>query len=133
MNRYEKEFIEMHDFFRAWFWGEVEKTEAEFSRMSNVCAEGFTLVTAAGKILNRDMVLESYFDQHGMHPKYNYWIEHGTVRQQFGDITICTFKVEEGEKRTREHVMITTATYAEHEFAPNGVVFLYVQDTLIAM
>lgn len=132
MNRYEKEFIEMHDFFRAWFRGEVEKTEEVFARMSNVCAEGFTLVTAGGKILNRDIVLKSFFDRHGMYPKYNFWIENGTIHQQHGGVTICTFNVEEDEERMGENVMTTTAVYTENEIAPNGVVFLYVQDTLIA-
>lgn len=128
-DRYEKEFIEMHDFFRAWFRGEVEKTGSVFERMDNACAEGFVLITAAGKVLERDAVLKRFFDMHGTIPNYEFWIENARIRHQHGDITICTFNNEEADVRTGEDVVTTTAVFREEESAPNGVVFLLVQDT----
>ena len=130
-NRYEREFVEMHEFFRAWFRGEVAKTEAAFSRMVDVCAEGFSFVTTTGTVLGREEVLKRFFDRHGAVPTYDFWIEDATVRQRHGDVTICTFTVEGGEERSGERVR-ATAVFCDEASAPNGVVFLFVQDTPIA-
>jgi hypothetical protein len=80
-------------------------------------------------VLKRDAVLKRFFDRHGMIPTYNFWIENATIQQQHGDVTICTFDLEEAEERTGDEVVTTTAVYREDASAPNGVVFLFVQDT----
>lgn len=131
-NRYEQEFIDMHKFFKAWYGGKVEKTDAEFSRMAGVCADGFYFINLNGRLMNRDEVLNAFYDRYGTFPAYNFWIDDATVHHQHGDITVCTFKTEEGEKRTGEEEVMTTAVYQEDAAAPNGVVFLMVQDTRIS-
>jgi len=130
-NRYEQEFIDMHKFFRAWYRGEVEKTEAEFRRMADICADGFYFIPVTGRVLDRDTVLKAFFDRHGTYPGYNFWIEDAIIHHQHGGITVCTFKTEEGEKRMGDQEVLTTAVFQEEPSAPNGVVFLMVQDTLV--
>lgn len=130
-DRYEREFVELYTFFRTWFRGEVEKSEAAISRLADVCAQAFTLVTDTGDVLSRDEVLKWFFDRHGSAPAYDFRVEEAAVRQQHGDVTICTFTLRVGREGPGDPVL-QTAVFREEPSAPNGVVFLHAHNTPIA-
>ena len=57
-----KEVVELHEFFQQWFTGELPQTDEAFDRFVSVMAESFHIVSPAGRIMQRDPILEAVHD-----------------------------------------------------------------------
>lgn len=66
-----EEIEALHDFISAWFRGEEPNTDETFATgMADRLASGFINIQPAGRVLERDDLLESLRDGHGANPEF---------------------------------------------------------------
>ena len=81
----EREVQGLHKFFEDWFTGRAAKTDEAYSRFRAVLAPDFFIIFPDGRMLERDEVLASVWDQHGRsseNPRYfRIWVDEVRVRR----------------------------------------------------
>jgi hypothetical protein len=127
--RCEDEVVELHRFFQAWFRGEIDPDGSAFSRLSDVLAEGFHMVSADGEVVGRSEILASLRAAHGSKSSgLVIRIEDCRFRTGGGRLGVLTYQEwqQEGE---RSRGRIATAVFQDRGDAPNGVEWVHVHET----
>ncbi|MEE8155733.1 MAG: hypothetical protein V3T53_12340 [Phycisphaerales bacterium] len=86
-----KEVVELHEFFQQWFTGELPQTEEALDRFVSVVAEGFHIVSPAGRIMQRDRILDAVRGGYRSGP-VKIWIKNHTHRLTLGDLALVTYE-----------------------------------------
>ena len=131
--RCEKEVVELHQFFQAWFGGVLTNDDDSLRRFGGVLAEGFLIVPPSGAATEREPLIERLRGAHGSWATGSerpgrIWIEKLRVRRSVEDWAIVTYEEWQevgGETRGR----ISTAVFGRREGTPNGVEWLHVHET----
>lgn len=126
--RCKKEVAELHQFFQDWFRGKLDKTDGAFSRFKSVMAEGFEIISPAGRAMTRDVILDAVQGGHGNDPEANIWIENHRHLLTYGDLSLVSYEewqVTGGTKRGR----LSTALLRVTEKTPNNLQWLHVHET----
>jgi hypothetical protein len=129
---YEKEILELHQFFEAWFKANLDKNEENFGRFSDVLSERFAMVTPSGELLDREDILDNVMRGFGTHKDadspFRIWIKNVNLILQTDDIAIATYE-EWQEAKTQVTARISTAFFQRVEGKPNNMVWLRVHET----
>ncbi len=86
-----KEVVELHEFFQQWFTGELPQTDEAFDRFASVMAAGFHIVSPAGRIMQRDKILDAVRAGYRS-STLKIWIKNHTHRLTIGDVALVTYE-----------------------------------------
>jgi hypothetical protein len=124
----QKEIVEIHQFFQGWFNGLVSNDEKIFERLTRVLADGFTLITPRGKLIDREEMISSLQSAYHSRKGMRIWIEKVQILHRFGEITMVSY--EEWQLVERDvTVRLSSAIFKFQPGAPNKVVWLHVHET----
>ena len=128
-SNYQREIVELHQFFVDWYIGELAKTDAAFARFADVMADNFAIVHPGGVIIERDSLFENIYNTHNQRPGFRIWIENVELRHHDGNILVVSYEewqaVNDDEPTTR----LSTVIFRENDDAPNGLQWLHVHET----
>ena len=124
------EVVALHQFFQAWFNGELARDEQRFARFAGVLEEGFEMVSPGGKTLDRAAVLAGVEGAHGSYSQSpcRIWIEAVKVRDLGGGLYLVSYEEwqdRDGQTRARQ----STALLAQAEGKPLGLSWKHVHET----
>ena len=128
----EKEIRELHEFFAAWFRGDLENEDEVFARCAAVMAEDFFLIGPGGILRNRDELLGDLRAAHGCRPasygRFEIWTTDLRIRPLGDGRAMALYEEHQrrGEETTRR---ISTAVFIAAPDAPNGVLWEHVHET----
>lgn len=129
-----REVFELHRFFEEWFDGRVADDEATFARVADALGEGFLLVSPDGTREPRERVIGDLRAAYGRwteeHPG-RIWIEDVEVRYSDPDRALVVY-VEWQESGGVTRGRISSALFGRSGDAPNGVVWLHLQETWLS-
>lgn len=127
-----EEIVELHNFFEAWFRGELPRTPGTFERYRRVMADDFQMVTPSGRRLGGERLASSMWEAHGqcseMEPPFTIQIENPEVRWVSRDVCVATYDEAqrvEGELKVRT----STVLFQRDDRAPNGLVWYQLHET----
>lgn len=128
--RAEKEVTELHAFFEGWFNGTVENTDAVYARLTDVLADGFAIISPAGKLTERAELVDGLragYSPEGTEP-IHIWIEDFQLRHELGDTVVVTYQ-EWQQRGSTQRGRLSTAVLHERPGAPNGLEWILVHST----
>jgi hypothetical protein len=122
------EIVELHEFFQGWLGGTLPATDAAFARLTDTIDPAMILITPAGEVITRDVLLAQLRAAHGSRPGWRMWIERAQLRCRSGDLTVAAYEEwqQAGDTTTTR---ISTAVFRNHPGTPNGLVWLHVHET----
>lgn len=127
-SHYEKEIIDLHQYFEDWFTGKLEQSEANAARVDTVLAEDFHIITSDGRITPRSILSPTLYAAHGRQTDFRIWIENVMLRQQIEDMAIVTYEEWQTVNSTTTKRTSTVIFRAEKN-APNGLIWLHVHES----
>lgn len=127
--RAEREIVELHDFFTAWFRGDLANDGAAFARFEEALADGFTIITPGGIVLSRDRILDAVRDGHGSDASARIWIEDVRVRQESCEVVIATYEEWQRSGEAPARGRLSTVVFQRDDAAMNGWRWLHVHET----
>lgn len=125
---WQKEIVELHEFFQGWLGGGLAPTDEEFHRLEKVLAEGFTLITPDGRRLERDELLQGLRGSAGARAGLRIWVEKPHLHHEGKALLIASYQewqMEKGSPRAR----VSTVIFRPRKALPNGVEWLHVHET----
>lgn len=125
---------DVHKFFVGWFGGQVPKTEAVFARFRNSLDPRFGQVNPRGLYRPYATIVGDVWDHWNWFPgdpTYRIWVARPRVRFVIGgDHALAVY--EEWLNYKGENIGRTcTALVAKRDSAPNGIVWLEMQESLL--
>jgi hypothetical protein len=122
------EIVELHGFFQGWLGGTLPPTDAAFARLADATDSEFILITPAGEVIRRQLLLSQLRAAHASRPDWRMWIERAQLRCQSGDLTVATYEEwqQAGDTTT---MRISTAVFRNRRGAPHGLAWLHVHET----
>ncbi|MGB7337286.1 MAG: hypothetical protein WBC91_00225 [Phototrophicaceae bacterium] len=126
MTNYEKEIKDLHQFFEDYFVGRIPASAV--TRFETSVAEGFHLVEASGKIINREEIIAMMHGGYRHRDNCKIWIENTQLRQQHGDLLIVSYE----EWQTIDAITTSrtsTVVFRDDDTQPNGLIWLYVHES----
>ena len=126
----EREIVELHAFFEAWFRGELPATATALERFEGVLAADFSIIGPAGLELDRAGVLELVRGAHGSRSDSDFAIWIDNVRLRDRDERSCLVTYEEWQQLEEgPRGRVSTALLEVGEGPPNGLLWKHVQET----
>ena len=119
-----REIVELHEFFRQWFRGELPATDEGFARFDRVMAPEFEIVSPGGKILDRAAIRAAARDRHGSDGGFAMEIRNHRHRVDLDDAALVTYEEWQGGKGR-----VSTALLQRKSGTPNGVEWVHVHET----
>ena len=126
--QFERENIELHQFFQDWYNGVLAPKECEFARLENALAPGFTMVAPDGNLLHRGELVAGLRAAQHSREGMRIWIENVGVRHDLGKIFIVIYQ-EWQEIEGRITARLSSATFTSAKETPNGLIWLHVHET----
>jgi hypothetical protein len=125
---WEKEIIELHEFFQGWLGGELEATDEVFQRLERVLGEAFHLITPDGKCLEREPLLQSLRQAAGTRPRLRIGIQAPRLHQEGASHLIVTYEEWQQEQRVAKG-RLSTVIFRRRKALPNGLEWIHVHET----
>ena len=121
------EITRLHDFFQAWYRGELEATA--FSSFEHALDESFQIITPDGNLLPRERILHAVRQQAGSDASALLEIRH--VEPVAVDQHIAVFRYQEWQSSTDEapRGRLSTVVFQRDDEASNGLIWLQVHET----
>jgi len=129
---YQREIIELHQFFTDWFAGRLSQSEVHFARFSQVIADGFALITPDGVLIERDTLQDRIFAGYGQRPDFHVWIKNPQIRHRQDDIIVVTYEEWQRTSEGGQTARLSTAIFRENDNTPNGLEWLHVHETWLS-
>ncbi len=130
----EHEIIDLHQFFQDWFNAEIDNTEKEFARFSEVMADDFEIISPSGIRTVKNELEQKLSQAYGFRVNeaspFRIWIENIEVRQIEKELYISTYEEWQeidGESKGR----LSTALFKTKSDTPNGLLWLHVHETCL--
>ena len=124
----EAEIVQLHQFFQDWYNGEIELSEENFSRLDDVLAKSFELVSPEGRILERNPLLDGIHQAHNTRKGMRIWIEDVRVLHWFDELVLATYnECQDYEDKTT--VRLSSVLFRNKSNTPNGLEWLHVHET----
>ena len=124
---YEKEIRELHSFFKAWYRGTIDDSDESFSRVEDVLAPEFTLITADGYVVARDQLLGLLRSEYATKPDIEMWVENIQLRLASGDIVLVNYE-EHGKAMNRKQSTLITAVLRKNPKQQNGLEWIHIHE-----
>ncbi len=135
MNRYEpieREIIELHEFFRRWYRGELPNTDEAFERFSRVMAPDFQIILPDGHVLDREAILGHVRQGHGEDGEGtgDFTIEIRNLRHRLtaGEIFVATYEEWQGDG-DRLRGRLSSVVFSTDDSNPNGLSWRHLHET----
>ncbi len=122
------EIVELHEFFQGWLDGTLPAMDAAFARLTDTTDAAMLLITPAGEIIPRQVLLTQLRAAHGSRPGWRMWIERAQLRCQSGDLLVATYEEWQQTGGTTT-ARISTVVFRNRPGTPNGLVWLHVHET----
>ncbi|MBN2391581.1 MAG: DUF4440 domain-containing protein [Anaerolineae bacterium] len=125
---YEKEIRELHAFFRTWYRGTVNDSDESFSRIEDVLASEFTLITADGYVVARDQLLGLLRSEYATkNPDIEMWVENIQLRLATDDIVLVSYE-EHGITTNGKKSTLITALLRKNPKRQNGLEWIHIHE-----
>lgn len=126
--RWEREILDLHRFFRDWLRADLPQTSDAFDRLARVLADGFTIVMPSGAAVDREALLRSLWAAHGSRPELQISIRRPALHYRDESALVATY--EEWQRGIDgETGRISTVVFGSRGNAPNGLEWLHVHET----
>lgn len=122
------EICGLHAFFEAWYRGEAPDTDAAFSRVADVIAPDYTLISATGSIADRGQLLDVLRSQHGAMPDLVLTVDDLQLRLNTDSIVLATYK-ETGTTRGETRSTVITAVLRRQPGLPHDLAWVHIHET----
>lgn len=126
---WEREIVELHDFFAQWFGGRLPATDAAFARFADTMTPEFTIIAPTGTLLGRAELLPRLRAAHGSSPGCQIWIERPALRATHGDVIVATYEEWQRHAGRAATARLSTVVFRAQPATPNGLVWLHVHET----
>lgn len=129
---WQAEIVDLHAFFEQWLGGALPATDAAYARLTDTMDPAFAIVTPAGALVERAVLVPQLRAAHGSRPGWRIWIERPALRFQRGELTGATY--EEWQHRADGVVTarLSTVVLRAQAGTPNGLAWLHVHETWLA-
>ena len=128
LENYEREIVELHQFFEDWFNGRTKQTHENLARFTEVTAEGFMLITPQGHLLERSTIIDAIYQMHGKRMEERLWIENVCLCHHYGSIILAIYE-EWQESGSGINSRLSTVLFRQKSTTPNGLIWLHVHET----
>ena len=127
MDNIQKEITELHQFFEKWYRGKIENTGQSFSRMADVLAAEFTLITPDGHVVERKQLLDLMRSEYFAKPEIKIWVENCRLRFSDQNVYIVIYE-EHGVDKNQKRVSLITAVLRENQKQVNGLEWVHINE-----
>ncbi len=124
----EAEIVQLHQFFQDWYNGEIELSEEKFSRLDDVLADSFKLVSPEGRLLERKLLLDGIQKAHNARNGIRIWIEDVRVLHWFDELVLAAYH-ECQEFEGNETVRLSSVLFRIKADTPNRLEWMHVHET----
>jgi hypothetical protein len=125
---WQKEIVELHEFFQGWLGGALEPADKAFRRLEKVLGGDFALITPDGRCLEREPLLQSLRDGAGARPGLEIWIEEPRLYHETKTHLIAGYQ-EWQRERAGTRGRLSTVVFHRRKTLPNGLEWLHVHET----
>jgi hypothetical protein len=127
-----REIIDLHQFFQAWFVGDLSREDASFEYLESALADDFTLVRPNGTEVDRSTILTAAREAWGSRAGLHISIE--AVEVIAAEATLIVARYDESEQEHGEKISrrVSTVVFRRSEHHPNGLAWLRVHETRAA-
>ena len=131
----EREIRKLHAFFEAWYRGTIEDTDSAYSRLENVLAPEFILITSDGYTMPREQLLPLLRAEHARRPEIEMQVDQIQVRLVSGEIAdggiaVITYQ-EHGTTANGIKSTLITAVLRANAQTPNGLEWVHIHEVLL--
>lgn len=123
----ETEVMELHKFFEAWYNGGIARSEENFSRLTNVLADDFQLITATGFTVNKALLVTLMKGGYGTKQDLNMRIEKISQRVQGENLCVLTYE-EYGNTESGLKKVLVSAVLRRAPEKRNNLEWLHVHE-----
>jgi hypothetical protein len=124
---WEYEIRGLHSFFEAWYRGDLPNTQEAFSRVTDVIAPEFALITAGGFEVARAQLLEMLRAEHGARPDLQMEVKRARLRLETGDAIVATYE-EHGTTAGNTRATLITAVFRRCAGTPNELEWIHIHE-----
>ena len=122
------EICRLHDFFQAWFRGDMAEHEENFQQFAAVMSPDFFIIAPDGGLMTLLPLTERLRQAYGKQPGVRIWTQQHRLHYQRADVALCTY--EEWQERNGETtVRLSSVLFQQATLAPHGLVWLHVHET----
>jgi len=126
----EREIVDLHRFFDAWFTGRVPGDETTLARFGDVLADDFEIVSPRGTKVDRAAILGAVRAAHGRHAPgaFRIWIETVAARPADAASVLATYEEWQDQDGVRLG-RLASAVLTRRDGLPHGLVWRHVHET----
>lgn len=127
------EIVGVHDFFAAWFQGDVPDIDEAYARFADALHPDFTMVVTTGVVLDRQAVLGFVRNAHSSRSAdFRIEIREFESRAVGADSALVTYEEWQFEGDELLSARTSTAYFVTDPAAPLGVAWRHLHETLHA-
>ena len=127
MENIEKEITELHQFFESWYRGNIENSERSFSRLADVLAAEFALITPDGHVVERKQLLDLMRTEYATKPEIKIWVENCQLRFSDQNVFVVIYE-EHGIDKDRKQESLITAVFRKNQKQVNGLEWVHIHE-----
>lgn len=129
--RCKTEIIELHNFFQAWFTGELPRTDESFARFAAVLSPQFVIIFPDGKLIEGASLLAGLRQAHNSRSDFRIWIKNVRLHHHQPEMALATYE-EWQESSEGITARLSTVVFRHQGGKPNELEWLHVHETWLA-
>ena len=127
MDNIEKEIHELHQFFESWYQGKIENSEQSFSRLADVLAAEFALITPDGHVVERKQLLDLMRAEYATKPRIRIWVEDCQLGFSDQNVYLVIYEAH-GIDKGRKRISLITAVLRKNHKRENGLEWMHISE-----
>ena len=125
---YEKEINGLHAFFKVWYRGTIDDSDESFSRVEDILAPEFTLITSDGYVVAKEQLLGLLRSEYATKPEIEMWVENIQLRLATDDIVLVNYE-EHGTTINGKKSTLITALLRKNPKQQNGLEWIHIHES----
>ena len=125
------EICRLHDFFQAWFRGEIAEVEENFQHFAGVMSPDFFIIAPDGGLMTLPPLTTRLRQAYGKQPGVRIWTQQHRLHYQRGDVALCTYE-EWQEHNGETTVRLSSVLFQQQVGVPHSLIWCHVHETWIA-
>lgn len=122
------EICRLHDFFQAWFTGDVAESEEIFQQFAAVMSADFFTIAPDGGLMELPALSTRLRHAYGKQPGVRIWTQNQRLHYQRADVALCTYE-EWQERAGTTTSRLSSVLFQQHAGVPHGIIWLHVHET----